>query len=259
MDTDPAPESSRRSGTVGIVIGVVAVLIGFGVVAAVLQGGSLTTTSESFAGVSVIEFDLDNAPVTVRGTGDGVDVERRATTGLLGGTSRYEQSGGTLRVVHRCPAIFGFGCRASFTIDAPAGTSITGATSNGAFRLTDLDGRIDVRTSNGGIYFDGVTAEVRARTSNGAITGSAMSSDDIDVQTSNGRITLSFAEAPDTVRARTSNGRIDLRFPADAPSYVVDASTSNGQVRNEIRSDPASAATLDLATSNGDIILRYGS
>jgi DUF4097 and DUF4098 domain-containing protein YvlB len=140
----------------------------------------------------------------------------------------------------------------------PAGTTVSGSTSNGEISLTGLDGTVDVRTSNGAITVADVSSDATLRTSNGTVTGTGLTSEVFDARTSNGRIDTTFTQAPRSVVLDTSNGSVDVVLPSDAPPYRVSTSTSNGKVTTEIRTDPAADGSFDIRTSNGSITVRYG-
>ncbi len=46
-------------------------------------------------------------------------------------------------------------------------------------------------------------------------------------------------------------------LPDTPDAYAVDADTDNGSVRNDVRTDPASARTITLSSDNGNVTLRY--
>lgn len=214
-------------------------------------------STSSFDGVAVLEFELDNASVTVTAGGDSVVVGKDIRTGWWGGSATEEQNGDVLRVRLDCPNLFGFGCGGSYEITVPGNVEVTGDTGNGAIALTALTADVDVRTSNGAIRLDDLEGAVIARTSNGGIDGSGLASPRVVVDTSNGPIVLSFEFSPDTVEARTSNGRVEIHLPEDSPAYAVDANTSNGTVESAIRTDPAASARIQVNTSNGDVVIGY--
>jgi len=242
-----------------IVVGVVVVAVGLALLLSPLASFTRDSGTQAFSGVTVVEFDLDNSPIEIRAGGDEVIVDYSFSSGLFGSAEVVlDQSGETLRLEQDCPGFFiAWGCQASFDVMVPAGVEVFGSTSNGAVVLTGVEGLVDVTTSNGAISLEDVTSSVVARTSNGAISGEGLSSDEFDVATSNGRITLMFAAAPSSLSARSSNGTIDVLLPADAPPFAVETSTSNGRVRADIRTDPAAPGSISLQTSNGDITVGY--
>ncbi|HEU4895562.1 MAG TPA: DUF4097 family beta strand repeat-containing protein [Acidimicrobiia bacterium] len=242
-----------------IVIGVVVIVVGLAMLLSPMVGRTQGSDTRAFSGVAVVEFDLENSPIEVRADGDEVVVEYSYSSGLFASTSvDLDQSGDILRLEQDCPGFFiGWGCQASFELTVPAGVEVMGSTSNGAVVVAGVEGPVEVTTSNGAISLEDLSSPVLARTSNGAISGEGLGSDDVDVASSNGRITLRFAEAPTSVSARSSNGAIEVFLPADAGSYAVDTSTSNGRVSTDIRTDPSAPQSISLRTSNGDITVGY--
>jgi hypothetical protein len=237
-------------GAVLIVIGVVGLIVA-------MTGSESQSDTLTFDGVSELRFDLANSPIVVTAGGEQAVVEMSATMGFFGGDVTLEQDGGTLEIVHECPFLIGWRCRASFDVAVPAVVSVEGSTSNGPITVTAIEGPISVTTSNGPITIDESPSTILARTSNGSITGSGLSGENVEASTSNGRIVLEFDQPPASLRATTSNGAIEVALPPDAPPYSVDTSTSNGRVVTDIRTDPTAAGSIVARTSNGNITLVY--
>lgn len=256
--TTTRTDRTGTGSTIRIVIGVVILVIGVTALLRVFSTASMEQATDTYTGVADLALDLRNGPVVVTaGDTDEVLVEKRYTTGLFGGSTSAVQSDDTLTLSQSCPFIFGLGCRSEHHISVPVGTTVTGSTANGSITIEGLEGVVDVTTSNGAIELDGVASTVSARTSNGAITGTGLLSTDLEVSTSNGRVTLHFTRSPTSVEVSTSNGEIEVTLPDDSPPYAVITSTSNGVVDIGIRSDPDAGQTIDLSTSNGNITLRY--
>jgi hypothetical protein len=245
----------RRAGWVAL--GAVLIVVGgVGLIVTMTSSGSQEDTL-TFDGVSELKFDVANSPMVITAGGEQAVVEMSATTGLFGGDVTVEQDGGTLEIVHECPFLIGWRCRADFDVTVPAVVSVDGSTSNGSISVTAIEGPISVTTSNGPITIDATPSTIFARTSNGPITGSGLSGENVEVSTSNGRIVLEFDQPPTSLRATTSNGAIEVTLPPDAPPYSVDTSTSNGRVVTDIRTDPTAAGSIVARTSNGNITLVY--
>jgi hypothetical protein len=241
-----------------VVLGVVLLVLGVIGLLGYFSGLSEETSSSSFEGVTEVVFDVSNSGISFSATDGETVVETTRTTGFLGGDVSVDVDGGTLRIEQSCPLILGLGCRASFDVAIPAGTVISGNTSNGAISLDSTDGPVEVTTSNGAVSLVDVSSDVQVATSNGAISGSGLASMILDVRTSNGRIDLEFSDVPNAVRTRTSNGEIQIVLPGDTPPVALTTSTSNGTVRADIRTDPGADVVVDAETSNGDITVRYG-
>lgn len=257
LTTTTTPSVARRSRTIGFAVGIVLVVLGGIALLNALGLGSQEQSTTSFEGVTVLEFDLDNAAITIAAAGDSVVVEKDVRTGLWGGSATEEHNGDVLRVRLDCPNLFGFGCRGTYEITVPADVVVNGDTANGAIELRGLEAESDVRTSNGAIRLEDLEGPTTVRTSNGEIDGSDLASPSITANTSNGPIRLGFRTAPDRIEARTSNGRVEIFVPDDSPAYAIDADTSNGTVESALRTDPAASARIDVSTSNGDVVIGY--
>jgi hypothetical protein len=241
---------------VWIVVIVVAVAIGALVLVVTFTDLDDETRTEAFQEVTELVFDLQNSPVTLIG-GATETVEMTVTTGLLDGDVTVERDGDGLRLAQTCPLIIGWGCRAFISIKMPSDVEVSGSTSNGFITAESLDQPVSLTNSNGLINVVDLSGSVVLRTSNGDLLALEMSSRMVDASTSNGRLQLEFAAAPRSVQASSSNGAIDVFLPDDAPAYAVDASTSNGEVFADVRTDPSAADSIVLETSNGDITVRY--
>lgn len=245
------------SRVVRLVVGVVLVVIGVVGLMAWLANRDLDQQTETFAGVTVLELDAQNSRFDIVSGGDEVVVEMSMTTGLLGGDVTLEQTGDTVVVHQDCPLVIGWGCRAEFHITVPASVEVSGSTSNGAISLSSLEGPLDISTSNGTITLEDVASNAVLSTSNGSITGSRVSSEQMQVRTSNGEVSLSFAEGLSSLEVSTSNGDVELTLPQDSSPFAVSTSTSNGQVTTDIATDPAAGESIEVETSNGDIAIVY--
>ena len=204
--------------------------------------------------ITAIEIDDNDGGVFVRGVEGATGISLERTVRYRGDREIDESHS----VDGDTLVLGGCGrnCSVTYTLDVPAGLDVSGHTENGEVDLT-LVHDVDVETSNGRITLDGVTGTIRAATSNGRIEGSGLGGDGgIDVSSSTGAIDLRVDVAQD-VEARTSNGSIDLVVP-DA-SYRVDAETSNGNQDIAVPNDDSGEFTLDLSTSNGSITVESSS
>lgn len=246
--------------TVSVIVGVGFLVVGVLGLIAWLGSSPDESESQQFADVTEIHFDFGNSPVEfVAGEQGEVRVDYTYSTGILRSAEvAIQQDGGVLRIEQDCPWLFAFNCRANFDIAVPSDIEISGSNSNGAVVITGVEGPVDVETSNGSITLGDVASNrIAVESSNGAIRGTGIEADSLNARTSNGAIDLSFASAPENVTARSSNGAVEIIVPEDAPAYAVDADTSNGDVRTEIRTDPAASQTISVRTSNGDITVTY--
>ena len=207
------------------------------------------------AAISEIEIDDTDGGVFVRGVEGATGITLERTIRYRGDRTFQE----THSVEGDTLVLGGCGrnCSVKYTLEVPAGLDVSGHTENGEVDLT-LVNDVDVETSNGRITLDGVTGTIRAATSNGRIEGSGLEGDGgIDVSTSNGAIDLRIDVAQD-VEARTSNGSIDLvgaRRQLSRERRDLERPHEDIAVPN----DSSGEFTLDLSTSNGSITVESSS
>ncbi len=125
--------------------------------------------------------------------------------------------------------------------------SVFANTSNGRIRLVNITGFADANTSNGSIQIYNVVSIGNAKTSNGSIKAQiAGMSNDVDIKSSNGSITLYLANNLDAdIEASTSSGKVrlhDFAITADniSKSFVSGIIGNGGNL-------------LKLDTSNANI------
>ncbi|MFJ2581668.1 DUF4097 family beta strand repeat-containing protein [Kitasatospora aureofaciens] len=232
-----------------VIVGTVAMAIGGLSACSPMSRSSFQDDATVTEQVTAVRLDTDAGSVTVQGKAGATQVSVHRAV-------EYDRDrpGGTTRVENGVLVLGGCGddCSVGYTVEIPAGLPISGKTSAGEIRLSQV-GEVSVRTSSGGITLDGVTGPVDAHTSNGSIHGTALQGDRIRAQTSNGEIRLSPAKAQD-VTAKTSNGTITLTVPP--AGYHVTTSTSSGGIHIGVADDPAAPYRLDLSTSNGGITVQ---
>jgi len=147
--------------------------------------------------------------------------------------------------------------------------AVRARSSNGAVRVENVTGDIDIATSNAKVSSACTCGKLVARSSNGKIEledhcGS------IDASTSNGLIRASMeGMGEEGVQLATSNGRIVLELPEKVDAEV-DIRVDNGVIRNDRKLCKAArersgqlrgrlgegGAPIKLRTSNGSISLR---
>jgi DUF4097 and DUF4098 domain-containing protein YvlB len=113
---------------------------------------------------------------------------------------------------------------------------------------------VDLSTTNGAIETDGTVGRVTMQTTNGDIRQSGATSKIVAAVTTNGSVTLEFADAPYSVDASSTNGAVTVRVPVDGVSYLVSARTTNGAVNTDaVPSDSTSRRSITAETTNGAV------
>ncbi|MFJ4593500.1 MULTISPECIES: DUF4097 family beta strand repeat-containing protein [unclassified Kitasatospora] len=201
--------------------------------------------------ITGIRLDSDAGEVTVRGKAGATQaaVHRNITyrSGKPGASTRVD---GGLLVLGGC----GRNCSVDYTVELPPGLPITGGTSAGGIKLTQV-GDVSVHTSSGDITLDDVAGPVDVRTNNGEIKGTSLKGDRVSAKTDNGGIKLTPGKAQN-ITAKTSNGEINVTMPT--ASYHVTASTDLGEKHIGVQNDPNGQYKLDLGTNIGEITVKTG-
>ena len=136
----------------------------------------------------------------------------------------------------------------------PESAELTVQSSNGRVSVSDLAGDVDIVTVNGSLDLRAMKGRLGLRTTNGVIRVTGCTSSEVAPTTTNGRIELTFREAPTEVRARSTNGSIRIRVPEGDGSYFVNAVTTNGRINtDDFASDRSSERTISAITVNGSV------
>lgn len=138
------------------------------------------------------------------------------------------------------------------------------STSNGGVKLTNCAlEKVNINTSNGKIELNDISAEgkIKLTSSNGALALKNITAAVIDGKTSNGKISLSGVDCAD-IEMDTSNGRITADILGEAKDYTIFAKTSNGDIYlqgEKIKKGTIQGGekSLSLITSNGKIEINF--
>jgi DUF4097 and DUF4098 domain-containing protein YvlB len=175
-------------------------------------------------------------------TGDGpVTVAEKISFTRQEPTTKHRVEGSTLYVdVDGCGKTARRDrCDVSFDIRLPGSTAV---------EVTLVAGAVDVRDLSG---------DLKVETTAGAIEASGLRSQNVDVRTEAGEVTLTHQVAPAQTSARTRAGTVTVRLPG-SDSYAVDATTDAGRKVVSVSVDPASAHRVTALTDAGDVTVAAG-
>ena len=115
---------------------------------------------------------------------------------------------------------------------------------------TIIDSQIDIKSSNGKITIDTTIQyeSIKIISSNGDLVLKNLFSDSLKIYTSNGDMTLNNVNVTNTISGNTSNGKIILNHVV---AKTIDLGTSNGR----IEANNISAQDIELHSSNGQVYL----
>jgi hypothetical protein len=106
----------------------------------------------------------------------------------------------------------------SYRVNVPRKNDLDLSASNGGITIVGVSGNVRFDTNNGGVRLADLGGRVNGRTTNGGLTvdlsGSRWDGEGIDVETSNGGVTLSIPDGYNAeLEARTINGGLRVDFP----------------------------------------------
>jgi hypothetical protein len=112
----------------------------------------------------------------------------------------------------------GRGWSVSFQVLVPMQTWLSLRSTNGAIRVSGVEGEMDFQTTNGAVTLASLAGQVKGRTTNGAVNvvldGPTWTGPGLDVETTNGAVKLSVPDGYSArLQASTVNGRTRIDFP----------------------------------------------
>ncbi|WP_332317158.1 DUF4097 family beta strand repeat-containing protein [Verrucosispora sp. WMMA2121] len=163
---------------------------------------------------------------------------------------------GVLRVQAAEPArrILGSSGSVEVTVQLPAGSRVEAEAASVEFRGVGRLGDVTFDGAEGAVKLD-ETAQARLTLQSGDITVGRLGGPG-QISTQRGNLTVAEAVAG-TVTLRTEQGNITIGAARDS-SATLDAGTTYGRVRNELRNTDGAAAGLNIhaTTAYGDIAAR---
>lgn len=209
-------------------------------------------------GVTAVLVDVSDGRVEV--VGDDVTeatVDAEVHHGLRRTPFRVEVVDGVLEVRGGCPFPSQW-CDVHPRVVVPRGVDVTVETGNGGVVVRDVDGHVDVRSGNGAVTLARIGGDVELLTHNGPIEATGLRAGTVTVVTHNGDAELAFAGSPAAVTALSHNGDIEIVLPdEEGVAYDVEAHTDDGLPDVAVRTDPTSSRSVDVASDNGDVTVRY--
>jgi hypothetical protein len=110
------------------------------------------------------------------------------------------------------------GWSVSFQVLVPMQTWLSLRSTNGAIRISGVEGEMDFQTTNGAVTLASLAGQVKGRTTNGAVKvtldGPTWTGFGIDVETTNGAVQIAVPDGYSArLQASTVNGRTRVDFP----------------------------------------------
>ena len=144
-------------------------------------------------------------------------------------------------------------CEVRYQVVIPQSAAVRLQADNAEVSVKDFDKPVSIATENGGISATDIAGDLTLRSTNGDQHASGLSSDNVSAKAENGKVDLTFDEAPSSLRVTTDNGAVSTSLPSG--TYAVSLRTDNGAESNSLSEDPDSPHSVEVTTGNGDISL----
>ncbi|GAA1527282.1 DUF4097 family beta strand repeat-containing protein [Kribbella lupini] len=211
-----------------------------------VQGTSLTVVSKS-SDVEVVAGDVRE-----------IKVERKFKKTVFGSNPKESYRDGKLEVKSSGCTFMSLGCSTDYLITVPKDLKVSVDNTSGTVKVSDVAEVGKLKTTSGDIEVHGVGGgEITLDATSGDIEGGALTAKKVHSKTTSGKVELTFAAAPDEVQAQGTSGDVTVLVPEGVETYKVDADTSSGDERTELRTDPAATRTITAKTSSGDVTVEY--
>jgi DUF4097 and DUF4098 domain-containing protein YvlB len=223
--------------------------------------GDRLTVASSGGGIRITGADVDR-----------IEIRVLLRYGLAEPRLRQESGPDGIQLSASCPW-YGFLCSTDYEVRVPtrfgvraesSGGSVTvravggrveASSSGGSITVEDLPGAVQARSSGGSIRLADIGGAVDLQSSGGGITGDRLRGPEAVAESSGGNVRLSFDAAPRKVEARSSGGGVEVLLPRVDGGYRVDASSSGGDRRVDVPTDPASTRSVRAVSSGGDVVV----
>jgi hypothetical protein len=179
-----------------------------------MPGGALTVDAGQNGGISVEAWDRNDVRVRaiVRTNARSDERARQLASGvqIQSGGGRVSATGPDTERRENWSV--------SYRINVPRRIDLDLSANNGGITINGVSGNMRFDTRNGGVRLADLGGRVNGRTTNGGLTvnlsGDRWDGEGIDVETSNGGVTLSIPDNYNAeLEARTINGGLNIDFP----------------------------------------------
>jgi len=214
-----------------------------------MPAGPLTVDAGDNGGITVDAWDRNEIRVRaiVRGAARSADRAKQIADGVQvqSGGGRVSASGPDRDRDRR------EWWSVSYRINVPRQSDLELTAHNGGITITGVNGNVRFDTTNGGVRLTDLAGRVNGATRNGGLTvnlgGNRWEGDGIDVETSNGGVTLTV---PDGYNAQLETRTVNGGFRSDIPLTIQGELSSRRGVSAQLG---AGGPTVRVRTTNGGL------
>ena len=266
-DPFSSPSFWRRRGvrTAWVVLGSVFTLaaLAWGTLESVARiAHDETTEQQSWAAGDITTIEIRNGAGDVEVVGadtDTIELTSRISRGLFETQHAERIDGDRLVLTVDCPWVVNHFCGVDQQLVIPAHLAVEIVSHDGDTEVADVDGPVDIFSEDGRVDLARLGGPLELDLRHGSAEGTQISSSEATTTSEFGRVRLSFIEAPDLVTVHAKFGDVEILVPDDGTFYAVTSRTDFGDTDNQLRSDPAADARMDIRAEFGSVRLGYTS
>jgi hypothetical protein len=209
-------------------------------------------------GIETIEVRNSAGGIEVIGVGaGGAKLTSEVTDGVFSADHGYRLDAERLVVTGDCRFAFATNCRVDHHLEAPSSLALVLRSNHGDLSVTDTSGPIRADARFGEVTIGRVSGPLEVDNRFGSIRLRDLRSQLVRVEQTFGELQASFIEAPAEVSVVSRFGAVVIEVPDDGGTYAVTGSSSFGERRIEVRTDPDSARRIHVDHDFGDLTIRY--
>ena len=141
-----------------------------------------------------------------------------------------------------------------------AGNTIHISTEGGNIDASSLDGPMRLDTGGGDLNGNGFTGSLQVFTAGGNIDASAVASQQVNVQSGGGDVTLAFTQPPQNLQITANGGNIDVILPHGDTKYAISTpGNSGGNINIQPGLAGPTSNTISVNSGGGDITITEAS
>ncbi|MEU0566327.1 hypothetical protein ABZ297_13145 [Nonomuraea sp. NPDC005983] len=143
-------------------------------------------------------------------------------------------------------------CQVFYDVFVPPEASVEATTGSNPLMVSGLYGDVRVTSTAGDLILISVAGAVRARSGTGEIKARELSGGQVDAETGEGSVDLSFRTRPTSVKAVIrASGDVNLSVPGGSYDVTSDAEGS----RIDVKREPGSARKIIARTPDGSVFV----
>jgi hypothetical protein len=210
--------------------------------------------------IRVLDVDSEAGSVEIVGADtDVIEMTADVSHGLRRTGYGWEENGDRLEVHSSCPVMFSDFCRVTFTFTVPRELALE-INTNASIRVDSIDGDANLSASDGRVEVSDMSGDLIIDSDASRVTGTQLSSRDVEASSDAGRVELRFSAPPDIVIADSDAASVEIVVPDREPpdAYRVVTDTDDGSEEVGVVNDPNATRIITATTDAGSVDVRYG-